>query len=119
MNFVLNLVLIPALHARGAVLATIVSYSLLLVAGLYQVFRIFRVRLGFRALSLAIRTVLAGCIAGAILWFILDRAPEPGWNIVLWALVQAIAYGGLVVLFRVVRPADIRLMLGNLLKTKA
>jgi O-antigen/teichoic acid export membrane protein len=116
-NFALNLLLIPSLHARGAVLATIVSYGLLLVLGLYQVLRIFKVRLGLRAFSLALRTVLAGAMSGAILWMILDRMAAPGWGIFLWGGVQAIAYTLLVMALRVVRLEDIRLMVGNLLKT--
>lgn len=116
MNFVLNLVLIPSLHARGAVLATIASYALLLAVGMYQVLRIFQVRLGLRAFSLAIRTVLAGVVSGAVLWVILDRTPDPGWGILLWGCVQALAYFALVVALRVVRLEDLRLVASNLLK---
>jgi O-antigen/teichoic acid export membrane protein len=116
-NFVLNLLLIPSLHARGAVLATVVSYALLLVLGLYQVLRVFRVRLGVHALSVAFRTVLAGALSGAILWVILDRTPDPGWGVFGWVVLQASAYAGLLVTLRVVRPADVRAMVNNLLKT--
>lgn len=118
-NFVLNLLLIPSLHARGAVVATIISYGLLMVAGLYQVIRIFRVRLGFRAFSLAVRTVLAGAMAGGILWLVLDHTAAPGWGILFWGAVQAVAYAGLVLALRVVRIEDIRVVIGNLLKTKS
>jgi O-antigen/teichoic acid export membrane protein len=116
-NFVLNLLLIPSLHARGAVVATIISYGLLLVLGMYQVLRIFQVQLGFRAFSLAVRTVLAGAIAGAVLWMILDRVPEPGWGIFLWGALQAVTYVALIIAFQVVRIRDIRTVMSNLLKT--
>jgi O-antigen/teichoic acid export membrane protein len=115
-NFVLNLLLIPRYHARGAVLATIVSYALLLVAGLRQVFTIFKVRVGWRGVSMAARTVLAGVAAGSILWIILERSPDPGWGVVLWGIVQTVVYVFLVMAFGVIRTADVRQMLGNLLK---
>jgi len=116
-NFVLNMLLIPSLHARGAVLATIVSYGVLLVFGLIKVFKIFRVRVGLRAFSLAVRTVLAGAVAGAVLWLILDRWPNPGWWILLWGALQAAVYTVLVLLLGVVRPGDVGLVFSNLLKT--
>jgi O-antigen/teichoic acid export membrane protein len=116
-NFVLNLLLIPSLHARGAVVATIVSYGLLMTLGLYQVFRIFAVHIGLRAFVLASRTVLAGAISGGILWMILDRMPDPGWWIFLWGGLQALTYAGLVIAFRVVRLQDVRSIIGNLLRT--
>jgi len=117
LNFVLNLLLIPRFHARGAVVATIISYSVLLIVGLRQVFAIFRVRVGRRALSLAARTVLAGVAAGAILWTVLDRSPDPGWGILLWGSVQTVVYVVLVMVLGVVRAADMRSIVGNLLKT--
>lgn len=116
LNFALNLLLIPSLHARGAVLATIISYGLLLVLGMYQVLRIFQVQLGFRAFSLAVRTVLAGTIAGAVLWMILDHLPAQGWGIFFWGALQAVTYVGLIFAFRVVRFEDVRGMMGNLLR---
>ena len=51
------------------------------------------------------------------MWSILDRSPDPGWAVVWWGGLQAVVYAGLVVLMRVVRPSDVRLMMGNLLKT--
>jgi hypothetical protein len=65
---------------------------------------------------MAARTVLAGVAAGSILWIILERSPDPGWGVVLWGIVQTVVYVFLVMAFGVIRTADVRQMLGNLLK---
>jgi O-antigen/teichoic acid export membrane protein len=121
-NFGLNLVLIPAYQARGAVVATIISYSFLLVLGLRQVFVIFHVRLRMPAYTLAFRTVLAGVIAGLILWLILGRTEGSGMDggvwVLLWAFLQAVIYFALLVLFKVVRPADVKSLAGGFTELK-
>ena len=119
LNFVLNVVLIPGMHSRGAIIATIVSYGLLLVFGLREVFGIFGVRLRLRALASAFRTLLAGAVVAAALWAIIRQLHvEPGvWTIAL-ALLHVVLYGSLVVVLRVVRPAEIRPFVSNLLKMK-
>jgi hypothetical protein len=66
---------------------------------------------------MAARTVLAGVVAGAILWIILDRSPDPGWGILVWGSVQTVVYLFLVMAFGVVRAADMRMLLSNMLKT--
>ena len=121
-NFVLNLVLIPAYEAKGAVLATILSYGFLLVFGLRQVFKIFSVKLRIRAFTLAFRTVLAGILAGVLFWLILnliDDGPRGGgpW-VLLWASLQVVVYFTFLYLFKVVRPEDIRSVLGGFKKLK-
>jgi O-antigen/teichoic acid export membrane protein len=119
LNFALNLVLIPRMHSRGAILSTIISYGLLLLFGLREVFGIFGVRLRARAVGQAIRTVLAGGLVAGTVWLIIRQLPEEtwGWTIVL-AAFHLLLYGVLIVAFRVVRPAEIRPMVGNLLRAK-
>lgn len=121
-NFGLNLVLIPRFHARGAVLATIISYSILLAAGLRQTFRIFAVRIGFGDFNGAVRTVLAGVAASALIWLIWGRA-QPGDDIasatsdarvLVWALVLAGVYVALLWLLRVIRTEDVRALSSRL-----
>jgi len=108
LNFVLNIVLIPRMHARGAIVATIVSYTVLLLFGLAQVFGIFKVQVGRRAVSLALRTVLAGAIAAAVTWGINARFPAPAdWSVVGWALGHVALYSVLVLAFRVVGKRDL------------
>ncbi len=73
LNFVLNLVLIPRMHARGAIVATLVSYGALMAVGLVQVARIFGMRPGARAALAAVRTLLAGALAAGATWWIVER----------------------------------------------
>ncbi|MFQ5511861.1 MAG: flippase [Candidatus Krumholzibacteriia bacterium] len=113
LNFVLNLILIPRYQARGAVIATVISYGVLLVAGLREVFVTYGVRLSARAVGLAIRTILAGSLAAAIVWPLSGRTAF-GWAAFLWAGVIALAYLLLVLAFRIGRPEDVRSMLTNL-----
>ena len=119
-NFLLNLALIPSLQARGAVLATIVSYAFLLFIGLYHVFKIYGIRLSRRALSLAFRTVLAGVVAGALLWLVLGRnaGETVSPTVFLWGALQAIIYAFLILLLRVVSLNDLKATFGNLRKMK-
>jgi O-antigen/teichoic acid export membrane protein len=120
LNLVLNLVLIPRMHSRGAILATIISYGLLLLLGTREVFDIFRVRVRARAIWQGVRTLLAGALVAAAVWLIFRQLPEDTW---VWTIVMAalhvLLYGALIVVFRVVRPAEIRPMVGNLLKLKS
>jgi O-antigen/teichoic acid export membrane protein len=119
LNFVLNLVLIPTMHSRGAILATIVSYGLLLILGLREVFQVFNVRLHTRALWRAIRTLLAGALVAGVIWLVIRQLQVETW---VWTLglatLHVAAYVALIVAFRVVRPAEIRPLMGNLLRVK-
>jgi O-antigen/teichoic acid export membrane protein len=119
LNFALNLVLIPRMHSRGAILATIISYGLLLVFGMREVFDVFGVRVRARAVGQGIRTLLAGGLVAGAVWLIIRQlhAETWGWTIVLAAL-HVLLYGVLIVAFRVVRPAELRPMVGNLLRAK-
>jgi O-antigen/teichoic acid export membrane protein len=119
LNLGLNLVLIPRMHSRGAIVATIVSYGLLLVFGLREVFGAFGVRVSPRAVGAGIRTLLAGTLVAAALWAVIDRLDElsGGWTIAL-AVIHVTLYGLLVWAFRVMKPAEVRPMVGNLLRLK-
>ncbi len=119
LNFGLNVVLIPRMHSRGAIVATIVSYGLLLVFGMREVFMIFGVRVNARAVGAGLRTLLAGALVASALWMIVRRIGSGSgvWTVVLSA-VHVVLYGALVLAFRVIRPAEIRPMVGNLLKVK-
>ncbi|HEX5132272.1 MAG TPA: flippase [Candidatus Krumholzibacteria bacterium] len=119
LNFGLNVVLIPRMHSRGAILATIISYGLLLLFGMREVFGIFGVRLNARALGQGIRTLLAGTLAATALWMIVRRiGSDSGLVTIALAAVHVILYGLMVVALRVVRPGDVRPLIGNLLKIK-
>jgi O-antigen/teichoic acid export membrane protein len=119
LNLALNIVLIPRMHSRGAILATIVSYGLLLVMGLREVFVVFGVRLHARAVGRVVRTLLAGVIVAGVLWLVTRHLQVETW---VWTLALAAlhvaAYAALIVAFRVVRPAEIRPLMGNLLRVK-
>jgi O-antigen/teichoic acid export membrane protein len=112
-NFVLNLILIPRMHSAGAIVATIVSYSFLLVFGMGSVMKVFGVSPDIRALSVTVRTLLAGVICSAITWVVLERMLPadfaPGaWVVILWTLVQAMLYTVLAVGLRVISSKDLR-----------
>lgn len=116
-NFALNVILIPRLQSRGAILATIISYGILLVVGLREVFATYKVRIGFRALSLAFRTILAGVLSGALIWWFFGST-SAGGGAVAWSLVLVVLYVFLIFVFRVGTFSDFRSLLINLRNTK-
>ncbi len=119
LNFGLNLVLIPRMHSHGAIVATIVSYGLLLVFGLREVFVTFEVRVSPRAVGTGIRTLLAGALVATALWLIFRRLPQPtALETIALAAAHVLLYGLLVWAFRIMRPAEVRPMVGSLLKLK-
>jgi hypothetical protein len=65
------------------------------------------------------RTLLAGVIVAGVLWLVTRHLPVETW---VWTLALAAlhvaAYAALIVAFRVVRPAEIRPLMGNLLRVK-
>ena len=124
-NFGLNLALIPRYHAWGAVVATIVSYGVLMIAGLSQTFRIFGVRLGSDWFNGTFRTVLAGAVASVLCWQIsgrvhpdgYDSATSDGW-VLLWVVFLTGVYAALLMLLKVVRMSDIQSAFTNLRNRK-
>jgi len=120
-NFFLNWLLIPGLRSQGAVIATIVSYTLLLIFGLYQIFKIYKVHIGIKEVSYLVRTFLAGAVAVGLFWFIFwgfGRArPEASYGFALALIVlQSLMYFGLIFLFRIITPGQIRQVITNLKK---
>jgi O-antigen/teichoic acid export membrane protein len=119
LNFGLNLLLIPHMHSRGAILSTIVSYGLLLVMGLREVFVVFKVRLHARAIGRVFRTLLAGALVAGAIWLVIRQLQVETW---VWTIAlaafQVAAYAALIVAFRVVHPAELRPLMGNLLRVK-
>jgi O-antigen/teichoic acid export membrane protein len=119
LNLALNVILIPEMHSRGAILATIVSYGLLMVLGMREVFGIFGVRVSARALGTALRTLLAGTVVAAVLWTVFRRiGSDSGLATVALAALHVVLYGLLVMAFRVIRPGEVRPLVGNLLRIK-
>lgn len=112
MNFGLNLILVPRMHAAGAIIATVISYSFLLSFGLGRVFGIFGVRPSWKAVFVAIRTVLAGILAAGIMWTLMWRSSVEagaamGWTVLLWSAGHAAVYIIMVFGLRVVSPKDL------------
>jgi len=115
--FGLSVVLIPRLESRGAIIATILSYGVLMVIGLREVFRSYRVGLGWRLLSLPFRTILAGVAAGGVGWWLVEQAPFR-MNVVPGAVLASIVYLSLVLALRVCTFSELRSLRSNLRKAK-
>jgi O-antigen/teichoic acid export membrane protein len=119
LNFGLNVLLIPRMHSRGAIISTIVSYGLLLLLGLREVFRVFDVRLHARSMGAVIRTLLAGALVAGLIWLAIGQLPVDKWAWTLaLAALHVVLYAALILAFRVVNPAEIRPVMGNLLRLK-
>ena len=120
LNFVLNLALIPRLHARGAIVATIVSYALLLIVGFAHVFRIFGVRVRTPHAILALRTLLAGALAAGVTRAVRDRLVPPGADARAFvaAAIHVALFAALAVALGGVRRDDLRGLRHNPLKGK-
>jgi O-antigen/teichoic acid export membrane protein len=118
-NFGLNLVLIPRYQARGAIVATIVSYGFLLVIGLGQTFRIFGVKIRLDAVGGALRTVLAGVAASFLVWLLLrqvyaDGKAQPDARVILWVFLLVGVYAALLWMLKVFRTDDVRTVFSSL-----
>jgi O-antigen/teichoic acid export membrane protein len=115
--FLLSVALIPRLESRGAIIATILSYGVLMAVGLREVFRSYRVRLGWRLVSLPFRTILAGAVAGGAGWWLVEQAPLR-IHVVAGAALASIVYLFLVLALRVCAFSELRSLRSNLRKAK-
>jgi O-antigen/teichoic acid export membrane protein len=115
--FALCITLIPRFESRGAVAATIFSYAVLMVIGLRKVFQIYGLRLGWRPLSLPIRTILAGAIAGGATWWIADRS-FLNLGVVTEVVLVSALYLCLILALRVGTFSDLRSLRSNLRNPK-
>jgi len=119
LNFGLNVVLIPRMHSKGAIVSTIISYGLLLLLGLREVFHVFEVRLHARSLGTVFRTLLAGGLVAGLVWLAIGQVPADKWTWTLaLATLHVVLYATLIFAFRVVSLAEIRPAMGNLLRLK-
>ncbi|UCH84822.1 MAG: oligosaccharide flippase family protein [Candidatus Latescibacterota bacterium] len=115
--FLMSVFLIPRFDSSGAVVATIVSYGVLLVWGLREVFAVYGVRLGWRPLTLVFRTVLAGAIASGAAWWLIGETPGAP-KVLLWAALVSAFYLFLIFVLRVSTFSEIRGLWNNLRQQK-
>jgi O-antigen/teichoic acid export membrane protein len=106
-NFVLNLALIPHFRARGAIVATVISYGFLLLFGLYIVLKTFNIKIERHHLGLAARVLFSGAAACVILRIIFP-SPLPQASVLLWVIVLVILYTAFLFVLRVVERGDLR-----------
>ncbi|MDH3216684.1 MAG: flippase, partial [Candidatus Krumholzibacteria bacterium] len=116
-NFLLNLVLIPRYQSRGAIVATIISYGILLVLGLRGVFARYGVRVTSSAISMALRTILAGALSGGLVWLISDQR-APSWRAFVWAGLLSAMYFVLIYALRVGSFSNVRNLVSKLRESK-
>ncbi len=115
--FVLSVLLIPKFESRGAIVATVISYAILLLWGLREVFNVYGVRLGWRPLTLLLRTILAGAIACSATWWMVGQPPgDP--MVLLWAALVSAIYLILIFVLRVSSFSEIRSLWNNLWQSK-
>ncbi len=114
--FALSLYLVPRFASKGAIVATVISYGLILVLGLREVFSIYQVRIGWRPLSLFFRTILAGAMASGITWRIVGRSPA-NWTVIPWALLISVLYLILIFALRVGSFSEVKGLLTNMKQT--
>jgi O-antigen/teichoic acid export membrane protein len=115
--FLMSLFLIPKFESRGAIVATVISYVVLLLWGLREVFKVYGVRLGWRPLTLLLRTILAGAIASGITWRMIGQ-PASDPMVLLWAVVVSALYLFLIFVLRVSSFSEIRSLWNNLRQSK-
>jgi O-antigen/teichoic acid export membrane protein len=114
--FVLSMILVPRYASRGAIAATAISYALILLLGLREVFSIYRVRIGWRPVSLFFRTILAGAVAGGTTGWLVGHPPA-NWTVVPWTLLLSGLYLVLIFILRVSSFREIGSLLTNLKQT--
>lgn len=97
LNFILNLLFIPVMAARGAVLATLCSYLVLLILGIYLTVRIFAI--SWRAAHVVrFLQVTAAAAATAVLSPMVVSTGGAGLVLLSKALFTGCVYAGLILL---------------------
>jgi O-antigen/teichoic acid export membrane protein len=108
-----SVLLIPRFESRGAIVATFVSYGVLMAVGIREVFRIYGVRLGWRPLSVPIRTILAGAAASGLTWWLTEHTPVT-LHVLAGAALVTVIYLFLILVLRVGTLSDLRSLRSNL-----
>jgi O-antigen/teichoic acid export membrane protein len=116
LHFSLNFFLIPRYESRGAIIATIISYSLLLVLGLGVMLAKYRISISLAAISVGARTILAGAIATGAIWRLADRPAPLSWVALLWAALLLGLYLFLIYVLRVATFSSLGRLFSNLRK---
>ncbi len=112
-SLLLNFLLIPAFGVMGAVIASIASHAVLVGGGLIAINRFLAwPRRAFA--SLALRVAAAAAAMGATVWL-----AKPHLPFVVSIVLGGVAYTTFSFLFRTVTPADLRGLLGRVLKRTA
>lgn len=106
-NFLLNLILIPRYQAQGAIIATLISYGILLIFGLYFVMRTFTIQLGISHLMISLRIVLAG-VATSVLFKTIFPIYSPQASVLLLSLLLVVFYAFCLLTLRVVPLKELR-----------
>jgi O-antigen/teichoic acid export membrane protein len=117
LNILLNLLLIPRYGSRGAVVATVVSYCVVLSLGLREVMRSYRISVSLAAAFVAFRTILAGAAASSVVWWLAER-PTPAWAVVLWAGLLTTLYFVLLYILQVSSFSYVSKLFTNMRKQK-
>jgi len=94
LNFFLNLLLIPLMGARGAVMATIGSYALLLVLGLHQTKAAFAMKISGQALKKVSKVAAAGMTSALIVALLIPKSAG-GMAVVAEAAVAGIIFAAI------------------------
>lgn len=115
--FVTSVLLIPRLESRGAIVATFVSYGVLMAIGLKAVFQIYRVPIGWGPLSVPFRTILAGVVASGATWWVMEHTPLT-LHVVAGAVMVTVLYLFLILVLRVGTFSDLRSLRSNLRESK-
>jgi len=118
LNFVLNAILIPRYASQGAIIATLISYGALLVVGMTTMLAKFRIAIDLSALSVALRTILAGVIASGVTWWLADHTKGPSWYSIGWAVLLTTMYLVLIYALRLGSFSNLSELFTNLRKQK-
>lgn len=104
LNVLLNYLLIPKMGIKGAALATLISYFLLMVITLIVTIRWFRVGFDF---VFSLKSILASLIMSAVIFFL---KPNNIFYIILVIFLGLIIYTGIMFLTRAFKLEDYKIL---------